>query len=261
MTSYLVSLKRVLIHSTFILGGKALPIYVTTIIFSIMFSLAVIYRAYAMVLGISVFSVIVIEILIASIAASMIEEISGGTAQLYLSGGLSRTEYVISWLISAVVYPAIALTLSIVIPAFIISPMTIFKELYMGYGTVYPALGVYGVALGLQLFLHILLSMIIGVWTRKKSYSILTVVLLSMIYPFIVLFLTILLTAGYYMSDLWRIPASLLLPVAPLYTLIMIPGDAIDRATWITYLLLIPLIISVLTTLIFVLKVRENLEV
>ncbi len=247
-------------HSTYILGGKALPIYAVTIIFSLMFSIAIIYRAYGFVYGFAVLITVVVELLIVSIASTLIDEINEGTAQVYLSGGLSRTEYVWSWLVSSIFYPALALALSIILPAFIISPDTIFMDISMGYGHFYPAIGVYGSALGIQVFLHVLLSIIIGLHTRRKAYSILVVVFLAIIYPILVGFMTALLGIGMH-EYLWTFTVAAFIPIVPLYALPIIPPNALNRSTIYLYDLTIPLTISVVALLIFVFKVRNSLEV
>ncbi len=151
MRSYRELVNRIMLQSEYLLSLKATAIYIIAIIIGILFSLASIYRAYPIMSAFGFFLGILLVILLISIAGTMIDEVNEGQAQLYLATGLTRLEYVASWYIVSVVYPVLAVFLSIVLPVLIIDPSALLIKLSPYSSQLVPSILTFAIAISLQL--------------------------------------------------------------------------------------------------------------
>ncbi len=264
--SGLGSLNRIIIHSTYVLGSKALPIYAVSALFTVLFGLAVIYRVYYFISSFLTIFIVLVEILIVGVGSSVIDELREGTIQVYLASGLSRTEYIWSWILAVVIYPSIAIPLSIIIPVIIINPDILFTEIRRYGITISPYMHMYVYALTIQLLLHMTWSIGIGIVKKNKSLAWLTVILLTIVIPLVSSIVTAFMSfvsSPYYMGRFTysRTLSLIYAPYSPLLSISVLQGDDPLYDQYVFLSLSIPSIIAFVSIVLFTYYVKKYLEV
>jgi len=263
------SLKRAVFHASHVLSIKAKALYITTILISLLLSFGIMYRAYSIILPILFIIVIGLEFIIIAISGTLIDELKEGIAQMYLSAGISRFEYISGWLFASLFYPILTVVSAIIIPAFIISPETLVREITISpYGSSsMPPLLLFSTALIIQIAEHVAIAISIAIYTKRKGLAWFILVLFSLILPFISFLIASLI---YFMMmgpryinpmDQQLIYSLITSIFSPLIALSSFPFNHPQKNIFLSLILLIPLIVTLAIIIVFLLYVKKGLEV
>ncbi len=258
MRNYREQVKRIMIQSEYLLSLKATAIYVIAIIIGILFSLASIYRAYPIMSVFGFVTGILLVILLISIAGTMIEEINEGQAQLYLATGLSRLEYVASWCIVSIIYPVLAVFLSIVLPVLIIDPSALLVQI-VPYSSLAPSILTFAIAISLQLFSNVSLGLMFGLMTRRKGIAYLTVIFVAFILPVALGMIASMLGAMTGNYDAYQAIYLILLPFDPLLSYMIFSYGPLRLSEIV--ILLPPVATSIISMILILHHAKNQLEV
>ena len=259
MRSYRELVNRIMLQSEYLLSLKATAIYIIAIIIGILFSLASIYRAYPIMSAFGFFLGILLVILLISIAGTMIDEVNEGQAQLYLATGLTRLEYVASWYIVSVVYPVLAVFLSIVLPVLIIDPSALLIKLSPYSSQLVPSILTFAIAISLQLLGNVSLGLLFGLATRKKGIAYLTVIFIAFLLPLILGIIVSMLGAITGNYDAYQGLYLIMLPFDPLLSYMVFSYGPLRLSEPLILLAPIPTIICSLVLIL--LNAKNKLEV
>ncbi len=259
MRNYRELARRISTQSEYLLSLKATAVYVLSIIIGIVFSLATIYRAYPIMTAIGLFMGMILVILLIGIAASMIDEINEGQAELYLATGLSRLEYVASWYIVSVIYPIFAVFISIVLPMLIIDPSSLMMRLYPSSTGLVPTILSFSIAISIQLFNNTSLGLMFGLLSRKKGVAYLTVVFIGFILPLILGIITSMLDAITGQYGQHQYIYLVMLPFNPLYSYMIFSYGTLRLSE--SFILITPFITGVISLWIILYHAKNDLEV
>ncbi len=220
MKSFREPVERVFLQTTFILSMKAKVVYVLAILISIFISLSIVYRIQAFIAIFMLTGIVLIEFVLLSIANTIIDELRGGEAQVYLATGLSRLEYVVAWIMASIVYPTIALLFSLLIPVLIMEPDLLFKPIVpTPYVSRYvPTMLSYALAVSIQVLNNVSLSLALGLATRRKSLSILLLAVITILLPILLSILIAMFSVYYYDYVEATKVYYILIPFTPIYT-------------------------------------------
>jgi len=273
MKSFRRSVDRLIFNTSYLLRKRVLPLYTMIILFSIMTSLSIVYNTPAILYALTLLILVIVELLMIGMSIHVIEEIKTGVAEIYLVAGLSRREYILSWILSLIIYPAIALTLSIIIPLFIINPGMITEQAITGGGLSTP-LGLLACGAGVQLFTHTLIAILISIIKRDKYWGWIVIVLLSIGYPllsliFVAMFSFIIYDPVDALLTYWYSQ----LPFSPIYSLAILDTIPTSYYYYPHYIfpetiklykvlsILVPLAISLTLLVIFIVFLKKSYEV
>ncbi len=260
MRSFQEQAKRVFHQVDFLLSMKARAVYVITIVLSIMFSLGIVYQVYAVIMSMMMLGIIILEILTVSIAGSMIDEINEGVAQIYLSAGLSRREYVSAWIFVSIIYPVLALLASILLPALIIDPGIILSSITMGSITMFPTLLEFALAIMIQVFNNITISLAIGLKTRSKGWCYFMIVFILIILPLAASMIGFFLAASTGNQNIIQHIYLVMLPFSPVTMYMMSMSSSLLSIPKFV-LLLVPLSVGFFALAYIFMYAREKMEV
>ena len=179
------SLRRVNLYATHLLGTKATPVYVMTSIISFILAISITYGAYFIFYTFFAVILFALVLVIISTAARVIDDLNEGIASMILTAGLSRFEYILSWLISTVFYPVIIIALAALIPALVISPGALISYRVGPIGFVPPPLGMLIMTFSEQLYVNTMFALSFGIVYRRKSIAWVIAVMLTIIIPII----------------------------------------------------------------------------
>ncbi len=164
--------------------------------------------------------------LFAGILASKIaDEISEGTAAIYLAQPLTRTEFIVSWIIAGPVSFTLVYLLSVVTPILVFAPSSILN----------PGVGISIATSTLQVVYYAMLGLVFALLTRHRGVSVFVLLLYIFIAPIVVLSLlalaitpfrgptTLVAAEAYYIASIFDPVMSLFaprtIPISPLYGL------------------------------------------
>ncbi len=205
MRNWRKSYKRVVFYASHLLGSKAIAVYIITALFSLLIALSITYRIYAILTISSFFLIFVVSLVIMSVASGIIDELNSGVASMILASGLSRREYVLSWLLASIIYPVLIITLSLVLPALIINPEMLFEEIRFTPFSKMLSLGLLSVTFAEQVFINTIIAIGLGIIFRKKSLAWIVLVIFVILIPIIGTFISslIIIPYGVYSSKLY----------------------------------------------------------
>ncbi len=121
---------------------------------------------------------------------SLLDELDSGRSALYLVAGLSRREYIISWIISTIIFPVLGFLLSIVLPMTIINPRLLMIEVNLfGYQGFSVPLYIILLSIAIQLFNNTSIIAFLSISLRNKIVAIASSVFFSFFLPLILSFI------------------------------------------------------------------------
>ena len=261
MRSYREVVNRVVSQASFLLAMKARATYVLSIIISIAISVGIVYRLQELVFMLLFISIVFIEFALLVIANSMIDELSSGEAQVYLATGLSRLEYVMAWITTSLLYPVLAIFLAFTTPILLLDPTLLFKPIIpttYSLGAYVPTAFSFALAVVIQILNNILVSLAVGLATRKKYASILVLAVITILVP---IFLSILVALfGFYLD--YRTATRIyyvLIPLTPVFTRMIFsnPSNYVPEHL----ILSIPFAVAMLSLILILYYAYEHMEV
>lgn len=261
MKSYREVAGRIVLQAEFLLSMKARAIYVLVVLVGIVYSLGTVYKAYPIVASFGIIGSMLLEVALIALAAAMFDEISDGTVQMYLAAGLSRLEYVVSWFLVAVVYPAAGITAAMLVPALVVDPATIAMPIVpYTIGGFAPSLLIIAIATCIQILNNVTVALALGLKYKSKGIAYLVLALLAFLMPLVLSMIVSFL--GALAGDYYRYYSLylLMLPFNPLYSLTIFSSSSPIRLS-LTTILSVPAVVALVFFLLALYITRRELEV
>ncbi len=184
---------------------------------------------------------------------SLLDELDSGRSALYLVAGLSRREYIISWIISTIVFPILGFLLSIVLPLTIINPRLLMIEVdLIGYRGFSVPLYLILLSIAIQLFNNTSIIAFLSISLRNRVVAIVSSIFFSFLLPLVLSFIAFMI----HTNDVYHV----LFFISPFYYVTMSNMAYVNAITYI-FSCIASFIVGVLFTIGIVGYVGKYLEV